>query len=763
MAFERNAGFLAEPEAVWRGDEMAVPDLGGWSLQNYQNQFMQNTPTVDLNLGGMGNFDYSNLNLGGFDLGAFQQQYGAPNEPVYQQPTPQLVQTEPYYDPYNLGSFNQPTAAQLAGRDIELTKPGVTGGEWDPSASSFMYDKAPKQATQPTGPYYVDPGPSDPVYNPYNIGNYDALNNAAGQMGALPGATPPQTAAAPVYKYGTITNPTGEGEVYTSTYRNNKRGDIPLSVTADTPIYLYDNKTKQILAGGTGFQAAEDVAKEVARLSAQKGSDWWDIYTGPPGSTDPNQFRSVVQDKKDSTFGSRFLDFVGTALPVAMSFVPGLQGASLLTKIGAGAAAGGLGAALKGDDILRGAAFGGVTSGVVNAPVFGGGQSLGTVASNALGQVPLVGDALRGVSKAVGGGGGSYVDPTGAVVVEATKSATPALISGALNSYLGNALNIAKQAPGTTNYADEAFRRELDEGPGWDVIAPTEQVIIPPALPTDGTGLPPGTGPDIIAEGTRQPTVKPPPAGLPDLFPPLNSVDIPPLAGTEYPEIPTDDNEIVVTAPPTIPPIMPPIIFPSTGGLPSTGPGTDTAPTDGKKPTTLDEIIKYLQLAGLGIGTIGNLFGNKGANGTGLSGARGPLNPIFSAKLPAPSLAARSPRPMNLDWYRYGYGPEQSFFTNVPQGAANTSRAYTGYAEGGYAVGGPGGGRDDKIPAMLSDGEYVMDAETVALLGNGSPKAGADALDKFRVEVRKHKGRDLAKGKFSVNAKKPEQYLKGRK
>ena len=83
---------------------------------------------------------------------------------------------------------------------------------------------------------------------------------------------------------------------------------------------------------------------------------------------------------------------------------------------------------------------------------------------------------------------------------------------------------------------------------------------------------------------------------------------------------------------------------------------------------------------------------------------------------------------------------------------------------GGYAVGGSGDGRDDKIPAMLSDGEYVVDAETVALLGNGSSKAGADALDRFRVSVRKHKGRELAKGSFSVKAKKPEQYLKrGRK
>lgn len=82
------------------------------------------------------------------------------------------------------------------------------------------------------------------------------------------------------------------------------------------------------------------------------------------------------------------------------------------------------------------------------------------------------------------------------------------------------------------------------------------------------------------------------------------------------------------------------------------------------------------------------------------------------------------------------------------------------FEEGGYAVGGEGDGRDDKVPALLSDGEYVMDAETVAMLGNGSSKAGAKALDDFRVRIRKHKGANLSRGKFSHNAKKPEKYLK---
>jgi hypothetical protein len=69
-------------------------------------------------------------------------------------------------------------------------------------------------------------------------------------------------------------------------------------------------------------------------------------------------------------------------------------------------------------------------------------------------------------------------------------------------------------------------------------------------------------------------------------------------------------------------------------------------------------------------------------------------------------------------------------------------------------------GRSDKVQAMLSPNEYVMDAETVAALGDGSPDAGANKLDKFRSNIRKHKGKALAKGKFSPNAREPESYLK---
>jgi hypothetical protein len=79
-------------------------------------------------------------------------------------------------------------------------------------------------------------------------------------------------------------------------------------------------------------------------------------------------------------------------------------------------------------------------------------------------------------------------------------------------------------------------------------------------------------------------------------------------------------------------------------------------------------------------------------------------------------------------------------------------------AQGRY-VKGAGTGRSDDIPARLSDGEYVMDAETVALLGDGSGSAGAKRLDEMRRNLRQHKAKNLMKGGFSHKAKAPHQYM----
>jgi hypothetical protein len=123
------------------------------------------------------------------------------------------------------------------------------------------------------------------------------------------------------------------------------------------------------------------------------------------------------------------------------------------------------------------------------------------------------------------------------------------------------------------------------------------------------------------------------------------------------------------------------------------------------------------------------------------------LTPLSRQRVAAPT-----------NYYTYGYGPEQSFFSSPVEAEAPTVKAAMGGPLARYVEGG-GTGRSDSIDAKLSDGEYVIDAETVSLLGDGSSKAGAKRLDQFRANVRKQKGRQLAKGKFSPDAKRPEEYI----
>jgi hypothetical protein len=76
----------------------------------------------------------------------------------------------------------------------------------------------------------------------------------------------------------------------------------------------------------------------------------------------------------------------------------------------------------------------------------------------------------------------------------------------------------------------------------------------------------------------------------------------------------------------------------------------------------------------------------------------------------------------------------------------------------GDAVEGPGDGQSDDIPAMLADGEFVLPADVVAALGNGSNKAGADKLydmmHNIRRQARQGNPKDLPKP-----AKSPLQYM----
>ena len=55
----------------------------------------------------------------------------------------------------------------------------------------------------------------------------------------------------------------------------------------------------------------------------------------------------------------------------------------------------------------------------------------------------------------------------------------------------------------------------------------------------------------------------------------------------------------------------------------------------------------------------------------------------------------------------------------------------------GKHVAGEGDGQSDDIPAWLADSEFVLPADVVAALGNGSTKAGTDKLYEMMYAIRR--------------------------
>jgi len=89
---------------------------------------------------------------------------------------------------------------------------------------------------------------------------------------------------------------------------------------------------------------------------------------------------------------------------------------------------------------------------------------------------------------------------------------------------------------------------------------------------------------------------------------------------------------------------------------------------------------------------------------------------------------------------KYGEEALQELVQDVQEGEYDD---VGGKAEG--MIDGGGDGMSDSVPAtidgeqdlLISKDEYVVDAPTVAMIGNGSSDAGAEKLDKMRQEVRK--------------------------
>jgi hypothetical protein len=845
-------------------------------------------------------------------------QYEEPvyNEPVYNAP----VYNEPYVDPYMSAepmyptpSYNEPAYNEPYVEPYQYAEPAYSEPVFTPAVAPMTQEAAPAE------PQYTPAVQAVEAAAPYDLSalaglDLSGLNNLYGMNfasdfggGAMGGIYPddPNTEyiAAPLSNKG---NATG------------KSAGNTFIMTADQPVRLVDLNTNQVVFEGTGYDAAREATRLGQGMTDTMGRKAsYDIQTADPSGV----YTTVANEKKNKSTLGEIANVAGTVLPMAAMFIPGLQG---LGAVAAGAGLGGAGAALKGDNILKGALMGGLTSagGALLSKPLGAAANLTSGTARALGtgigatagglatgqnlQNSLLGGVLSGglsyvapsIQEGLGIGqgaapptGGSAVsDPSvmanviGSNIVSPSVSlggakapapAKPAeleppvaIVSGSGSpfaaafpipaSVLSGVMPSAAQQPtpepdkmpqdetikvtgslqGATPSVDlnrglspEVLRavtapqpvaEPAAETPAEDIIKvtgerfgavspnvsiPTSDVRGPLSSVIDGVDT--ATG-EIVAEGNRFRNPLSPNVVIPD--------------GALSPEVlravnaPAEEPLIKVTGRQTT---TPPVIMGVEAPLPDM-----TQPAEADKKLTAKDIADYLRIAGLATSLLGGLGGGGKGGGSGgtIPAGMGGLSSVFSKQLPpstlqggagggalpASTLAAqgfRSPQ----DYYRYGYGPEQSFFEYATQGAPNTSRAYTGYegtaaedmfapqpmrvatspvalpqpittpipnnpagpsmyapaaddmrfARGGFAVEGAGDGRDDKIPALLSDGEYVIDAETVALLGNGSNKAGAKLLDSFRVKVRKQKGKKLARGKFSDNAKRPEQYLAG--
>ena len=113
-----------------------------------------------------------------------------------------------------------------------------------------------------------------------------------------------------------------------------------------------------------------------------------------------------------------------------------------------------------------------------------------------------------------------------------------------------------------------------------------------------------------------------------------------------------------------------------------------------------------------------------------------------------------------LSQYRFDPGSYQPY-SFARGGDTGGISSLGGYSDGGRMLKGPGDGMSDNIPATISgkqparlaDGEFVVPADVVSHLGNGSTDAGAKQLYSMMNKVRKARTGNPKQGR-QINARK---------
>jgi hypothetical protein len=125
----------------------------------------------------------------------------------------------------------------------------------------------------------------------------------------------------------------------------------------------------------------------------------------------------------------------------------------------------------------------------------------------------------------------------------------------------------------------------------------------------------------------------------------------------------------------------------------------------------------------------------------------------------------RGRQAQQADPRQYTYDPQSQQYSEIQQGtpvpALAMGGSLGGYSDGGRMLKGPGDGMSDNIPAVigkkqparLADGEFVVPADVVSHLGNGSTDAGAKQLYAMMDKIRAARTGTKKQGK-QINPRK---------
>jgi len=175
----------------------------------------------------------------------------------------------------------------------------------------------------------------------------------------------------------------------------------------------------------------------------------------------------------------------------------------------------------------------------------------------------------------------------------------------------------------------------------------------------------------------------------------------------------------------------------------------------------------YGGLAGMNVGgTFGAMTGGTfnapppmPSPASNAGGMTGKMTPFMQSTPPQRSMASGPNfNQSRMTGGRRGFGRQAFGAQGMAHGGAAPSQGALAHASNASRhVNGPGDGTSDSIAARLADGEYVLSADVVGAIGNGSNNAGAKKLDALMHNIRKHKA--TGNGKLPPDTKPLHTYM----